>query len=181
MHLRSFLRHYGSTLFVITGLVIISLTVVQVQLEQRLPTRAAGEDAARAQGVWFDPNPVSIRSDESVEVRLKLDSLSQLMTDARLVFNYDPQLIQVVTVGQGVVFPDTEINSLPGKLILVGKGEFLGTGTWVKLQVRLLRQPADQPATLTSDPQLSELQYQNHPSTPVNRFDLTLQAPTPAL
>ena len=171
MHFKTFLRQYGATFFVVAGLAIVGLTVTQVQTQQRLPTRAAGEEEARTLGIWFDPNPATVQTGIPVEIRLKLDSLSQQMTKARLVFNYDPQLIQIIHVSHGVVFPEMDIDSIPGKLVLISEGEFFGAGTWAKIQLRLL---SDQPAILTSDPQLSELQYQNQPSVQVNQFDLTL-------
>ena len=172
MKFKNLLKQYGAATFVIAGLAVVGLTVNQVQTEQRLPTRAAGEEEARALGIWFDPNPVVVQLGVPIDVRLKLDSLNQLMTKARVVFNYDPQLIQITDISNGVVFTDIEIDSIPGKLVLISKGEFFGTGTWAKIQIQLL---SNQSVTLTSDPQVSEIQYRNQPSVPVNQFDLTLK------
>ena len=92
------------------------------------------------------------------------------MTKARLVFNYDATLLTVEGVEPGTVFGgQIKVESVPGKLVLISEGEFMGSGTWVKFQVRLL---GAQRGLLTSDELLSELQYENGQSVRVKKFDV---------
>ncbi len=167
------LRKYGATAFVVVGLAVVGATVWQVQNQELVLTRAEGEEEARAQGVWWDPSPVMVDETGKGEVRLKLESLQKVMKKVRLVFNYDADLLEVVGVEPGAVFGGkVDTDEAPGKLVLISEGEFMGSGTWVKLKVRLL---GDQPARLVSDELLSQLQYEDGRSVEVGKFDVLVR------
>jgi len=165
----SWIRKYGATLFVVAGLAAVVITTNQVQNQQSLLTRADSGEQEPALGIWWDPTPVVVAADGTAWVRLKLESLDQTMTKARLVFDYDPTQMEIEEVAHGVVFDSLAPTQTSGRLVLLSEGEFLGTGTWVKLKVRLL---SNQEAKLSVDSQLSSLRYDNRQSLPVRNFEL---------
>ena len=170
--LKSWLKRYGSVVFVVVGLAAVGLTVLNVQTGTRLFSRAAGEEEAKAAGVWFESNPVTVNGEGRGETRLKLQSLEQEMKSARLVFNYDPKLLKIDQVRHGSVFEDVTVNNGEGQLVLNSGGSFYGTGTWVILDLQLL---TERPAMLVAEEGISRFEYKDGKEKILKMFDVRVE------
>lgn len=156
-NLKKLLRLYGPTAFIVAGLAVVGLTVIQIQSPQFSFGRASGPAREQTSPIWFEPQTAVVSENGTATVRLKLASIDQPMTRARAVFNYDPAKLQIISITPGSLFA-IQNQSTPGQVAIISEGSFLGTGTWAKVNVRLTLQTS---ASLTADPDLTSFAYED--------------------
>jgi hypothetical protein len=173
-HLSRNLRQYGSALFVVIGLVIVGITTNQVQQQQRLPTRAAADklNSVEDQGIWVEPEQLTVLPDGSARIRIKLSALQKNLTHARLVLNYLPGEVRIVSVENGTAFLAVNTQIGQDRLLISSQGDFFGTATWVEIYLQLLS--GVDYTELRSDDQVSSLSYGTDHSRGISGFHLKI-------
>lgn len=166
--LGTWVRNNGSTAFVLVGMLLIGVSVLSVQTQQRLYTEAANEENADADawGIWFEPSYVRLDKDGVGYLRVKLSALDQTMENARLGLTFDPLQLEIVDIINGTVFPTVEKVNSGDKVILTSTGSFFGTGTWVTLKVKL--QPGVTLSYIETSSDLSQVRYESGISRGIN-------------
>lgn len=153
-------RKHGPLLFVGGGLFVIFASVVQIQNANYLATRADGVVAniANSWGVRFEPTSLYVDESGNGVVRIKLGSLGEVITHARMILEYDESEVKVLSVSEGGMFENVDAEVGLNRSVFSSSGEgVFGEGTWVRVEVELL--PGIESATLQINEDLSQVTY----------------------
>lgn len=159
--LKNYYHRYGASIFIASSLLLIGVSVSQVQSEQSIATRAAGDNQNQASeiGLTVDPSFIKIYPNQPSVFRIKLETLTQSLKYARIVLEYDPSQINILGVDTSTVFGEFEQIDDPGRLTLTSNGDFFGSSTWATIQFAFVGEGPK--ANIKINPDLSSLRYED--------------------
>jgi hypothetical protein len=146
MAMNKFLDNKKALAFVgISFLVVVEL-VWGINHLKTVPQPSAPAEAETGALLGFSPAQKTVKVNEDFEVELTLDTKSVATSGTDVIINYDPTLVQILTVRPGLLYqeyPVSEVDAAAGKIGLSGIATppktFSGKGTLAYLKVRGLK------------------------------------------